>query len=440
MPVRRHLIAGVSAAAIGASAGPLSGAARADDAFAVSPSIRLAVKVGPDGPSFGLGIDVRATYSFDVTSDACSGDPTEATGLGVFAGGMVFLDGTVRATAGLHAGRGDEDLTAWAVDLGWTYDTGRSWQPSTHGFLIGGVLDYSLLDAALALTLDMGDEGLRPGVIAGVGVRYPTLFGVGLGHCDIGRPFRADGGACLPGVIAVGRHVGPRPRVDAHARQEIASAWLDAAQSEAASVPSFFALAQDLRRARAPRPLVARALRSARQEARHARMCLDIAGRYAGARFATTPQVARTRPAHSRAEALRRLAVEAWHDGCLGEGTSAASARRALHHVRAEDAGAALTVIARDEAGHAELAWDTLRYAVAEGGRPVREALAEAVDAVRQVGPSGPQAKVAAADPVQTAGAGCVAGAVQERAWVETHDRARRRVDRLLASRPASRT
>src|SRR6185369_673491 len=72
-----------------------------------------------------------------------------------------------------------------------------------------------------------------------------------------------------------------------------------------------------------------------------------------------------------REDALARLAVESFQDGCLGEGVAAASARRSR--------GAVNAMIARDEQRHADLAWSVLAFCLAEGGPAVREVVAAEV-------------------------------------------------------------
>ncbi|WP_437854613.1 hypothetical protein [Sorangium sp. So ce363] len=69
-----------------------------------------------------------------------------------------------------------------------------------------------------------------------------------------------------------------------------------------------------------------------------------------------------------------RMALEAWHDGCLGEGAAATRARRSL--AGAKDAGvrAALGEIARAEA---DAAWDeTWAAARRDGERMLKRTLA----------------------------------------------------------------
>ena len=56
------------------------------------------------------------------------------------------------------------------------------------------------------------------------------------------------------------------------------------------------------------------------------------------------------------------LDAESLIDGCLLEGVAAEVAKRALFRARDRQVQAALAIIARDEASHAELAWDVVRW------------------------------------------------------------------------------
>jgi hypothetical protein len=73
--------------------------------------------------------------------------------------------------------------------------------------------------------------------------------------------------------------------------------------------------------------------------------------------------------------ALQKLAVEAFRDGCMGEGEAAARARCALADSADEPTQRAYAIIARDEQGHADLGWDILGWALAQGGAAAREAV-----------------------------------------------------------------
>jgi hypothetical protein len=165
-------------------------------------------------------------------------------------------------------------------------------------------------------------------------------------------------------------------RVDEHTRGELARAWLDDARAECASIPAFFALARDLSAIGAPRALVHRAIAAARDEQMHTELCSALASGYAGVELRPASLEAPPARDSSRSQALTRLAVESWQDGCLGEGVAAAFARRSLATSTDGDAKAALAIIARDEGEHAKLAWDVAAWCVEEGGRPVRDAIA----------------------------------------------------------------
>lgn len=134
-----------------------------------------------------------------------------------------------------------------------------------------------------------------------------------------------------------------------------------------------------------------------------------------------------------RAALLTRLALESLSDGCLGEGTSAERARRALAACREESTATALYRIARDEEAHCELAWSVLEFALGEGGGVVREAVAAHADIVNAV-----------ADDEETRGAaevgartwrrlGRLDAAAVDRCADAVHARTRRRLERVLS-------
>jgi hypothetical protein len=80
---------------------------------------------------------------------------------------------------------------------------------------------------------------------------------------------------------------------------------------------------------------------------------------------------------------LRRLATEALWDGCVAEGVAAAVARRSLPLARDEATHRALSIIARDEQGHADLAKHVVAHCLSVGGRPIRDALVESFESGR---------------------------------------------------------
>jgi hypothetical protein len=140
--------------------------------------------------------------------------------------------------------------------------------------------------------------------------------------------------------------------------------WARTARGEHASVPAFAKVSLDLAAVGAPLDLHERVHRAALDEVDHTRRALALAGN-----GVTTGAL----PGRGRLARLARMAVETFRDGCLGEGDAAAEAAAATGTT--DDERAALAVIARDEAGHAELAWAILGWCVEEGGAPVAAVL-----------------------------------------------------------------
>ncbi len=158
-------------------------------------------------------------------------------------------------------------------------------------------------------------------------------------------------------------------------RAALADHWRNQGELEHASVIAFNDLAHRLAQVDAPDDLLRRTVRASDQEATHARLCFDLAGRYLG----ESVKAGRLRRPHrlprSRTTELTQLAVEALRDGVLNEGyaawLAAAKTERATDH-RVRNA---LQVIARDEAQHAALSADVLAWCIVEGGAPVIEAV-----------------------------------------------------------------
>lgn len=154
--------------------------------------------------------------------------------------------------------------------------------------------------------------------------------------------------------------------------------WLQAALDEHASIAAFVKLHAELTWLGAPARLLRATLRAARDEERHARLCFSIASAYLGCAVGpgTLPTLAVARPTFSR------LAREALVDGCFGEGLASELAERRARHATDPVIRSALTRIARDEARHAELAWQTLAWSLERRGSEVGRALEHALDEV----------------------------------------------------------
>lgn len=220
-------------------------------------------------------------------------------------------------------------------------------------------------------------------VAAGVG----GVFIFALGTSGSGRPLRLAGQSAP--VRAPLRRVPLRARgtrlahTDQPARERLFAHWAQEASAECASIPAFLALARDLSRANAPANLVHAALRAAREEATHTKLCTNLANGYTDAPVA--PQMPETpRATDSNLESLlERLALEAFWDGCVAEGSAAAVARRSAIATRDETTRLALQTITRDEQNHADLARSIVAFGWSVGGRTVRQTLLKSFEEKR---------------------------------------------------------
>jgi hypothetical protein len=122
-------------------------------------------------------------------------------------------------------------------------------------------------------------------------------------------------------------------------------AWL-----EAASVHAFSRLARELEMHGAPRSLVTRARRAAREEARHARAMRRVARKHGG-------RPRRVEACRFRMRSLEAIATENAVEGCARETFGAVVAMWHATHAHDMDVRRALERIAPDELGHAALAW-----------------------------------------------------------------------------------
>lgn len=150
-----------------------------------------------------------------------------------------------------------------------------------------------------------------------------------------------------------------------------AAQWLEDAAMEHASVASFNRAALELLSVGAPLDLVRRCQQAALDELDHVETCLALASRCGAAptRFGALalPEL--------RAPELARLAADTFEEGCVGETIATLAMKRAASKV--DDAGVAARIagIADDELRHAELAWETIAWAVHTGGPEVLAAV-----------------------------------------------------------------
>jgi hypothetical protein len=210
---------------------------------------------------------------------------------------------------------------------------------------------------------------------------YEAAFEVGE-SCSIGRPLVVDGQAVSARRAARGDWCGALlPDVsglDPAARARLAAAWTQAALLEHASVPAFARVLLDLVALGAPSELVARTTAALADEVSHARACFALASAYAGHPVGPGPLGVPTRPAPT----LAQLAVETFREGCVGETLAVGLAAAQLRVATDPAVRVVLQAIVRDEAEHAALAWDIVRWAIDVGGDEVRQGVAAALASV----------------------------------------------------------
>jgi hypothetical protein len=215
----------------------------------------------------------------------------------------------------------------------------------------------SQLDAGACGTYDLGPPVLGRSSAAGSASTQDcsslcSVHGCPTGFCTLELDTKGDQ------ILTCSQdHTGRRPRGlvaprarDHSPRCPVGAYFASVAHLESASVPAFQLVARELAAFGAPRSLQRAAQRSAREEIRHARMMTALAVRH-GARV---PPL-RLRPVAARS--LETFARENAVEGCVKETYGAAFALHQAARAADRELRVAMTVIARDELRHAELAW-----------------------------------------------------------------------------------
>jgi len=207
-------------------------------------------------------------------------------------------------------------------------------------------------------------------------------------NCVIGRPFVVAGEVTVASSTARADWVArgsqgptaPAPGLlDEDDRRALHRYWLRNATLEHASVASFARFVLQLMHLGAPPTLLRASTQAMQDEIDHAERCFALAGRYGGEVLGPDrlPLGVETLQATSRLEILEAVIVEA----CIGETLAALEAAVALEHATDGEVRDTLSVIARDEARHAALGWETLRWALASSDAPTRVILESMVHA-----------------------------------------------------------
>jgi hypothetical protein len=169
-----------------------------------------------------------------------------------------------------------------------------------------------------------------------------------------GRPLRDDGVPQLPRLMIADSDAGDLDH------RRAAATYREAARYERASVDAFLHAAALLEQVGAPFDLIERHRDAAREEGDHARLALAAAQALDG-RTATLGELSITGPEHDLESFVRDLI----HDGCIGELIAAREAGWALEQdcVRErEELREYWELVASQEAGHAQLAWQTIEW------------------------------------------------------------------------------
>lgn len=414
--------------------------ARAEDRHVFAPGLSLAFTFG-DKFNFGLGADIRYTYLLG-DLNPCTSDVFG--GIGVFAQGhWLNFSASGRFAAGVHGGVAESNAFLGAdAEAGWTYrgSLGKE-HPGGQGAHMGvNLIGLSLFNVSFRATIPFFDVPKKPEYTVAIGAHFPGTFGLPRGCIYLGRPLRGPGGIELPQVKTIGSARARRDlRIDPATRNALAIAFRDDARSECASIPAFFALARDLAAIGAPRELVVSALEAANDEIRHTDLCASLVGDLSGTSIAIDLLSPPPPSGLDRTAELSRLAVESLVDGCFGEGAAALRAQR--QHDASVDpmSRAALGIIARDEARHADLGLRVAAYCLAIGKKPVRDALEEAlVHAFTEPRESDHALAPSDIDARAWRNWGGLSQSVADSAWEENAAQARKSIETMLVTNRAA--
>lgn len=301
-----------------------------------------------DEPGIDWGVEAFATRHFRKVASCGDNDPR--SGLGPLLRFSALNVSRFAVTGAAHVGgEAARSFIAADLELGGTVAVARD---RALGSLHTGVTLESIMFNVYAR-----QEWLLKSYSVGAGARFIPTFGLP-GFCEVGRAFRDDGGG------ARSRKARASERFDG--RCPDAARWAARTRDECSSILAFLQLALELVDEGAPGALVARALRCAEQELSHTWAAAALASRFGGALLAPRSPAPRFRRRLPRRQQLARLACEGWVDGCLNEGLAALiAAVEARDATDAEEASVSAK-IARDEAEHAALALDVVRWVLSQ--------------------------------------------------------------------------
>lgn len=193
--------------------------------------------------------------------------------------------------------------------------------------------------------------------------------------CSPGRPFLIGGQPRLAGAEPREDwtcELGHCSEASAGVRAALATAWTRTALMEHASIAAFARFSLELLAFGAPAELVASASCAMADEIEHARQAFAFASYYAGE--ALGPSALVIDGSLDRID-LDASVVTTFLEGCIGETVAALEARHAADAVEDPLLRQALAKVADDEARHALLAFEFLKWALPRAGAGLRDVL-----------------------------------------------------------------
>ncbi|MEN0067741.1 MAG: ferritin-like domain-containing protein [Myxococcota bacterium] len=157
-------------------------------------------------------------------------------------------------------------------------------------------------------------------------------------------------------------------------RGVVVNVWLRTARAEYASVFAFENASTHLKRLGAPHALLKRTEAARRDEIVHASLAFNLVGRLGG----HVVQPGLLRNTRTPASTLAAFAAATVRNACIQQTMALTVAATRLRYAEDRRVIRVLETMVADETRHAELAWDTLRWALRAGGREVWKAVTRA--------------------------------------------------------------
>jgi hypothetical protein len=266
----------------------------------------------------------------------------------------------------------------FGLELGYEYLSSGQGQPQLHGLHLAPFVSLGSVSLAGQVVMPFASSGAGelPGFQYAAAFTFkipaPLVLERNFAH---GRPLREAGEIQLAQAKPTNDWQ-PADVPVLSPNGALGELWLRRALAEHASIATFAELTLELMAHGAPPELLHAAQRAQADELRHAIACFGITSALLERQVGPGEFRAAARGVRSRSKL--ELALESLRDGCLGEGYAAALARAALARAPAE-LRSNFEAIAREEAEHAELGFQVLRWCLHAGSPEVANAIESAL-------------------------------------------------------------